>query len=225
MPRRFDLETMVSYCKRRCDMEGQLSISDAEWKFMIGTVWAELTSEVSATGMRYFETTANKTIDGTDWAEPSNHLSTVGVDEIMPGGRRRALYEAMAQERNRWSGITGASAVAYAIVDDVIKLYPTPPNGQVYQIIYIQQPHQLHELADDYVIDVVTPDGEAFLLWGVAVAAIHKRDGDVSVARAEKEAARERLRNWAVMRSMHAPRRRMSMDAEMFGESDWEIVG
>jgi hypothetical protein len=60
----------------------------------------------------------------------------------------------------------------WELVDDTIHLYPTPPSNQLYELRYVPQPPDLSTFADSDVIDVVTPDGDAFLVWGTVVMAL-----------------------------------------------------
>jgi hypothetical protein len=197
-------------------MENQEGISDTEFKQYISTTYAELFSIVAESGLRYFETTETYAVDGSDsYFEPDNHMSTVGMDRIVNAqGERRELTEIMAQERNRFAGLTG-EAVAFAFVDDQVYFYPNPSSG-TYELIYVQQPPDLSDGDDADNIDVVTPDGEAFILWGVAVQALAKEGSDVSIARAEREEARERVFNWATLRSLNSPRRRNVASSEVY---------
>lgn len=231
MPRRFTLGELVTLCKQRIDREYDEAISDTEWKWMISTQYGELYSIVAESGMRYFETATVLTTDGSSYvAEPSNHLATIGIDYLIDGtttGKRRELREIMAQERNVFAGQTGV-AQAYALVDDQIRLYPIPPTGQKYELIYIPQPPKLGDQADGYAVDVVTADGEAFIIWGVAVQALRKEDGDLRDAKQEREEARARIADWAAMRAFHEPRRRMPGDDMLGGWSDpaeWRTGG
>lgn len=214
MARRFTLGDLVLRAKQRVDMEGQGLIGTTEWKGLISTQYAELYSVVAETGLRYFETVAAIATTGltASYQEPADHMATVAVDRIVNAqGERRELQELMAQERNRFAGLRG-DAVAFAHVDDQIILYPLPPAGQTYQIVYVPQPPDLTAYEDATLIDLVTPDGEAFLLWGVAVMALAKEESDTATARGERDAARERIYTWAVMRSINNPRRQMTMD-------------
>lgn len=179
---------------------------------MISTVYAELFAAVAETGMRYFEATSTITADGSDsYPEPDNHLSTIGVDIIVnTAGERRALRELMAQERNRFAGLTG-EAVAWAHVDDQFVLYPKPSTG-TYEIVYVPQPPDLTSSLDATLVDVVTPDGEAFLYWGVAVLALAKENSDASLARAERDQAKGRVVTWATLKALNNART-MSTDS------------
>lgn len=195
-------------------MEGQENISTTEWKQYISTSYAELFSLVAETGLRYFEATETITATGADsYTEPAAMMSTIGVDYVVNAqGERRALYELMAQERNIYRGLTG-EAVAYELIDDQMYLHPKPTSG-TYKWLYVPQPPDLSSSADATVVDVVTPDGEAFLVWAVAVQAKEKEGTDSSTARQERELARERVLQWATLRMLNGARRRMVDDQE-----------
>lgn len=222
MPRTFTLGALVTKCQRLCDMENQELISTLEWKESISTCYAELWSMVSETGLRYFEATESITATGAEsYTEPTAMMSTVGVDFVVSAqGERRALYELMPQERNLYRGLTG-EAVAYELVDDQLFLHPKPSSGS-YKWHYVPQPTDLSASADATTVDVVTPAGEAFLLWSVAVYAKEKEGTDSSVARQEAEKHRERVVQWATLRAMHNARRRMVDDSPgPFDAADW----
>lgn len=229
MPRRIEMGTVVERCQRRADLENDGHISDGEWLALISEQYGELFALVAETGLRYFEYTSILTTTGASYvSEPSDHLATVRIDYLVNGtvtGERRQLDEIMPQEQARWSGVTGSEARAYALVDDRIYLYPTPLTGQSYEILYIPQPPDTSSFASDDCLDVVTPDGESFLIWGVTVKALAKSESDVRLAIAEREASRERLTAWATMRAFSQPRRLVSgsFDGPMSGydPADW----
>jgi hypothetical protein len=193
-------------------MENQGHISTSEWKEMLSTAYAELYAILAESGMRYFETEATVTTTGVaSYALPAGHLSTVGVDYLVSAstGERRQLEELMAQERNMFTGAGASWASAYALVGSNLVLYATPPTGQTYYHIYVPQPADLSAAADATSVDVVTPDGEGFLTWAVAVMALAKEESDAGLARAEREAARNRVMEWSALRSLNTPRRRV----------------
>lgn len=223
MPRRYDLETLVERCKQRCDKENDDHIADAEWAALISEQYGELFEIVSGTGLRYFETVYEFTADGSDsYDEPDDHGKTVGVDRVASDGTRVALRPLMAQERTRYGGATG-DACEYAIIDDQVFLYPKPSSGD-YEIIYIPQPPDISAYADSDMIDVVCIYGEAFLIWGVAVKALAKSEGDLRAAMAERDRAGARLMEWAAERDANEPRRRVLDTEYMDGwgrDPDW----
>ncbi len=220
MTRNVTLGTLVTRCQQRADLENNDHIATAEWKSLISEMNGELQLLVAETGMRYFETEAN--ISLSTFALPSDHLATIGVDFVVDvAGRRRQLAEIMVQERTFVIGQTG-EAYTFAIVAQTILLYPVPSTG-TYKHIYIPQPPDISAAADATNVDVVTPDGEAFLIWGVAVKALAKSESDVRLAIMERDQARERLRTWAQLRSYITPRRRITVnpDHENFEEGGW----
>lgn len=207
MPRRIAMSVLRTRCKRRADVEFDEHISDAEWNALISEKYGELYGLVCEAGLRYFETTSAITATGaTSYTEPSDHLATIGLDYLGSSGTRRRLKELMVHERDRLAGQTG-DALGYTLVDDQIYLYPNPSSGS-YQLLYIPQSPDLSSYADGDLVDVVNPDGEAFLIWGVCVLAKSKSESDVSLAMAREDDARERLQVWAVNRSMSEGRRR-----------------
>lgn len=210
MPRRHQMSTLVTRCKRRADKESDPHISDAEWKALISEQYGDLYSTVAATGLRYFESEWTITANGeTSYAEDAAVQAIVAVRYVVNSstGETRDLQEIMMQETSVWSGLTG-EAYAWAHVDDKIYLFPKPSSG-TYKVAYIPQSPDLSDYVDADVVDVVTPDGEAFLIWGVAVKALAKSQQDVTLAIAEREAARVRLAEWATLKAFNSPRRRV----------------
>jgi len=185
-----DLRTRI---QRRCDKESDPSVQTPEWNALISEQYGELWSIVAQTGLRYFETVATYTTTGALYVtEPSDHYETVDVRRVYPNGTRSSLSEAMEQEVAQLQGVPG-DAYKYSLIDDRLYLYPTPPAGQVYEMLYVPQPTDLSTYTDGSVVDVVTPDGEAFIVWGVSIKAMHKSESDVSLAVMEREAARIRF--------------------------------
>jgi hypothetical protein len=162
--------------------------------------------------MRYFEKEHQITTDGSNhsYLIPDNFLSLIGVDfEVNANnGERRPLQPLMVQQRNAFTGVGGSTeSVYYSMIGDKLRLYPKPVSGQVYHLVYIPQPTDLTSSSDNTEVDVVTPDGEAFLLWHMAFRALAKEESDTRVASQEREAARERLYNWAALRALNEPHR------------------
>lgn len=229
MARTFTVTQLITRAQQRADMESSSFISDAEWKTMLSTIYGEFYGILAESGMRYYESEDTVTTDGSStYALPADHLATVGVDYLSGSTQRRDLAQFMAQERNVFSSQQGASeALAYALIGSNIKLYPTPPSGQTYYHVYVPQPTDLSSADDADNVDVVTPDGESFITWGLSVLALSKEESDVRGAVMERERARERVQNWAALRAMHTPRRRIVDDSgglyrAGYEEGDWE---
>jgi len=222
MPRLYTLTNLIKRCKRRCDMENDPSIADDEWADLISEAYGELYTIVYESGLQYFERVLKVTSTGAQTiGEPIDHLSTVDVLYLIDPTvlRYRALRELMAQERAgasgiaSWSFTANGAATAFALVDRLIYLYPTPPAGQVYEIRYVPQPPDFTEPAN---LDVVTPDGLAFLIWNVAVMADSKSEVDATLAATRLEQARDRFTEAVGLRALNAPRRRV-VDIEADG--------
>jgi hypothetical protein len=222
MARNLTIATLITRCKQRCDREGDSHISDSEWQSLISEKYGELYLAVAESGMRYFETEATLTLAATI-ALPSAHLATLGVDFVIDSaGRRRPLTEIMHQERPQMLGETG-EARFYALVGQNIELYPLPSTG-TYKHLYVPQPTDVSASATSTSLDVVTPDGETFLINAVAVPALGKSESDVRLARIERDEAKERLVEWARLRSFATPRRLVRIEPGLprdFEQGDW----
>lgn len=227
MARTFTLLSLVTRCQQRCDLENSEIIGAAEWKSLVSLAYAELYSILVASGMRYFETTATVTADGSaSYALPNDHMSTVGVDRVLVSSRYE-LVEVMAQERNITSGLTSGDACFYALVGANLKLFP-PPSSGTYEHVYVAQPADLSSGADDDEIDVVVPSGEAFVVWHVVVNAKTKEESDVGGSLAERERARTQVTEWSTLRAINTPRRRIvDRDPYIYGreEGDYNRSG
>jgi len=211
MARTFTLLTLVNRARKRVDMENDDSISLSEWKEMVSEMYAELHAVIVETGARVFEATQNLTAGST--ALPADHLSTIGVDYVYDttADKRRALDELMVQERNELRGLTGESQF-YAHEGANIVLYPTPIAGQTYKHLYVPIPTDYSASADGTAIDVVTPHGDQFIIWGVTMLACHKVERDPRDAERHFEKYREKVTEWGVLRFLHATRRQVVRD-------------
>jgi hypothetical protein len=217
------MATLVDRCRKRCDKNGDESLSDSDLKTLISEVYGELYSTVAETGHRYFETSSTITTTGAaSYSEPSDHLGTVRVERVTntTTGETSPLREVGPQEQCYWNGSTGTARV-FALVDDQLYLYPKPASGETYHILYIPQPPDLSTYADADVVDVVSPAGESFLIWGVAAIAKGQTEGDVNLALQQKEKARELVLEWAVLRSFQ-----VGIPREIANADEWsDYVG
>lgn len=208
---------IITRGRQRCDQENRDVLSAAEWKANFSTCWGEFYSILVESGLRYFESedTITTTASTSTYALPSDHLTTIGVDRLVNSttGQRYELKQLMAQSRNAYTSLGGASeSWAWAMVGSNIKLYPTPPAGQTYYHVYVPQPTDYSSSDDSVVIDVVTPDGEAFLIYSLAAYGAMKEESDASLFQQEREAARARVQNWATLRALNEPRVRVVVD-------------
>lgn len=209
MPRLLLMGDVVLRCQRRADMEFAGLIQPPEWKSLISEQYGEMYSIVVQAGYRYFEASATITATGAaSYPLPSDHDCSIGIDRVLDAsGRTDQLDEMMIQERNYWAGQTG-DAVAYSVVAQTVVLFPRPTSG-TYAHLYVPQSPDLSALADTSTIDVVTADGEAFLINGVAAKALPKSGSDTRDAVAERDAARVRFAEDVTLRALINPRRRI----------------
>ncbi len=205
----------------RADKAEDDHILGPEWRALISEVWgADVFQVVADTGLRYFETTTSLTTDGAAYvAEPDGLAKVIRLDYIDDADRRTELQELTSHEEGSLAGLTGTVARWFALVDDRIYLYPTPASGQTYEILYIPQAPDVSGYADDACIDLVSADGEACVVWGVAGIAKVKSSQDASIHMSKQEQHRDRLQGWAADRMITQARRRPAADeyAERFG--------
>ena len=216
MPRLIDMSALVLRSKQRADKVGDDHIGGSdtsEWNRLISEVWgADVFSVVAGTGLRYFETTADLVSDSDAYLdEPTNCLSVIRLNYVGTGGIESELDEVNAYEESffKTSTQTANPSRYFALVDNRIYLYPPPASGKTYRLTYIPQAPDVSGYASDACVDVVTPDGEACLIWGVAALARAKASQDASFHMQQSEKYRERLIGWAAERVMAQPRRRV----------------
>jgi hypothetical protein len=225
MPRYYTLSDLIKRAKRRCDMENDPSIAEDEWADLLSEAYGELYTIAVESGMQYFERSRQYTATGApSIGEPLDHFSTVQVAYLVDPVALRyiGLRELMAQERTQMSGLTlsGASfARAFSVVDRLIYLYPTPPAGQIYELRYVPQPPDFDITVPTMQVDVIAPNGLAFLLWNMAVMAAAKTEVDPQLASARLEQARDRFTTDAVQRALTATRHRV-IDVEVSAADD-----
>ena len=207
--RLYALSDLRLRCKQRCDKETDAHISDAEWNRLISEMYGEIFSVVENAGMRHFESTQTlNTTGGASFALPYDHLATIDVEFVWDpvNNMRRRLRRMNVQERTRWMGLQG-DARRYELAGQNLTLYPTPPTGSTYVHTYMPQAPDLSTAPDNTMVDLVSAEGEGFLMWGVAVKALAKSESTTELAMMEREAARERFATWCSLRSFNdAPR-------------------
>lgn len=220
MPRNVTMLKLESRCRRRADLENEEHIDTEEWRELISEAWGELHGIVADAGLRYWETATTLSSDGTnELAEPADIRSLIGIWYVESSGKRYQLRPALPQERGVLSGSTGSRAKRYEFRDDTFFLYPTPPTGQSYELLYVPQATDLSEYADDDLVDCVTAEGEAYVIWATLVKAKSKSESDVRLAVGERDRLAKIVEQWAINRMMIEPHRRIVSDAD-FPEGD-----
>lgn len=222
MARNLLMQDIVLRAQRRIDREGDSTIAPTEWKALISEQFGHLYSNVVKAGHSYYDTTSTITANGaTSYALPSDTDQIIGVDRVLATGQVYQLDDLMVQERNAFAAMTG-DACAYRIVAQTVVLLPRPLTG-TYTLWYVPQSPDISALADTSNVDVVTSDGEAFLLYGVAAKAAAKLREDPSLHLAERDAAEQRFLEDVAQRALMNPRRRVVMRSPILdgGLGDW----
>ena len=226
MGRNVSVDDLVLSCQQQVALENHTVIERPEWLRHISRAYGELWTITFESGLQYFETSQQFTTDGTlnYLAEPSNLLSLVGVSfiEDAASGAFADLRALQPQERSRASRLVGPWGAArfYAHVDDRIYLYPKPLVNQVYEVRYVPQSPDLMTFDGDMCVDVVTPDGHDFLIWGVAVRVSGKTEAEAMLFASERNDARKRFAESVRQRALTAPRRLIVEDDVMTSDED-----
>lgn len=224
MARSFTVSELITLAKQYADQVGESFVSDAEWRAYLSAGYAQLYSALVRSGMRYFESEQEIESDGDatgDYALPSDFLSVCEVYRLLDGtstGRRQRLSEVMTQARSRYAGVSGSEATGWSLVGANLRLHPSPPSGQLYSLVYVPQPTKIATdgSSDSESIDVVTMDGEQYLLWYAVFQARDKGDENVMNAMRERDSALERVKEWATLRALNSPREPMVLE-----DLDW----
>lgn len=224
MPRRFTMAALETRARQMTDAENDGHVTQAYIFNQISSLYGELWGTVAETGYRYFERrtviASGASVGGANVLdEPDDHFATVRLAYLEPTTLRpRVLTEIMPQEQDlmTFGQGTGAWAQYFELVDDQFLLYPLPPAGQSYELRYVGQPPELSTFPSDTLVDVVTPDGETFLVNGLAVAIKQRQEKELIGFLKERDRAKERLVEFATMRSLHQKRRQV-----VEREDDW----
>jgi hypothetical protein len=215
LARSFTIANLVTLAKQYADQEGQGFVADSEWQKYLSTAYAQLYSVLAASGLRYFETTQSLTAAST--ALPAGHMTTLGVFYVN-GSQLEPLEELMFQDRHHIVGGSSSRAYFYELAGSNIVLQPAYTTGQTYTHYYIPQPTDYTSSITSTSVDVVTPDGEDFICWSMAARALLKQESEAAGgAIQERELARARVEEWAVLRQLHSQRRRVVDDMANWG--------
>ena len=231
MPRLITMANLVSRAQKRCDMENNGLIDQSvggEWYSIASSAFGELYMLIAESGMRYYETATRFTPSGATIAQPSDLLASIGLDWIVntTTGERRELRELMVQERAQYAAARSGDSVAYSLAATTFTIWPDPTGtNRTFELIYIPQPADLATLGASSTVDVVTADGEEFVIWAMAVKAIAKQEADPQLAISERERFRAQVLEWATLRAFNNPRRRQVREDGGYGmgwdSSDW----
>ncbi len=232
----FTVGEIITAAKVQADMEAvgdeEAFITDAQWKEWMHSAMGKHHLEAVNSGMRYFET--NLAIAGSELDDdgygggsidlPDDYFVHVGCDR-QESNRWVNMFELMSQERNYTTGTSLNRPIAFAVIGQKLHIYPKPPASTQLRFIYIPQAPKIRGAADAFRVDLITPDGEEFIIWSLVVRALAKEESDTADARMERSAALEALREWLVNRAIQSPRRRQVEADPMstpYGDSRWD---
>lgn len=225
MARSFLLSALVTRVRQLTDTENGAP-ADTEIKQYISTMFAKLHDIHVDSGHMYFKSTQSIAADGTaDYALPTDFRAALRVDYQNATNDWTALEEIMSPEENAAQKSGYSRSMYYYIAGGYTYLYPIPPSGQTYRLVYTAQPTDLSASADATSVDVISPAGEDFIVWGAAVYLKHKEESDTTVAERNRDRAEENLREAAVMMALNNPRRHQLGGLVVGLEGDWPYRG
>lgn len=207
MARNFPIAALILKGRRRCGQEKRDLLSAAEWQDELSTICSEFQGLIVDSGARIFESEDTIAATGASGYDlPADFLGEVGVDRLV-GTRREHLTPLLVQERNHTNSATG-DARYYSIVGSQIRLFPNPASG-TYYLIYAPQCPDYSESATSTEIDVITPAGENFFTWSLALVGGIKEESDLTpYYEKQVEKYRKQVEKWAMQRMLTAPTRR-----------------
>lgn len=204
MARNFTIAALIAKGRRRCGQENRDLLSAGEWQEELSTICSEFQGLIVDSGSRVFESEETITATGASgYALPADFLAEVGVDD----SDGNHLTPLLVQERNHTNGATG-TARYYSLVGDEIRLFPNPASG-TYTLIYAPQCPDYTVIADTTEIDVITPAGENYFTWSLALVGGVKEESDLTpYYEKQVEKYRRKVEKWAAKRMLTAPVRR-----------------
>lgn len=201
------VSAIISRVRQRAGLEGDTHVSDAEIQTAISSQYGEMRMLVDSAGLRYDETSATITATGaSSYTLPTDHLALIRISEVDANGRNpRRLREVQVQdEEHPLLGQTGR-AECFAVIGQTIEFYPNPSSGY-FKHRYVPQPTNIGAVATTTSVDLVSPDGEEFVIEGVCCKILRKSETDTQGFILARNEARERLKDWAMARSLVTPR-------------------
>lgn len=208
MARNFTIAQLIAKGRRRCGQENRDVLSASEWQDELSTIYSEFHGVIVESGARVFESEQTITASGVAAYDlPADFLAEVGVDREISGAKREHLVPLLVQERNHTQGRNG-NARYYSLIGEQIKFFPNPNTG-TYYLTYAPQAPDISLSADSTEIDVITPAGENFFTWSLALAGGAKEESDLTpYYEKQAEKYRKQIEKWANQRMLTAPVRR-----------------
>lgn len=200
------LTSLLSRVRERADMVGSSFISDArltdwinEGNQKLHGMLVEALGEDYVSSSQAFTTVANQ----TDYNLPASFYKLQGVD-LEQHGVMRALRRYERSERNAFRELHVNTIPRYAVVGNVLRLYPVPEAGLTGAIIYAPEATLLSTGTDS----VSYPNGwEKYVVIDAAIQALMKEESSVTALVAERERIEREIRDAKETRDMATPKR------------------
>jgi len=178
-------------------MENSSFISDSEWYQYIDASYGELYDLLVRAQPDFY--TKEATIVGvtgtSDYAAPSDHYGTVGIDYI-DGDNRRELRHISGVERNAFdygSGNGPSQGYHFVYGSDstvLVRLLPSPTTGETYRHRYIKNPSE--DNGGTRTIDGIS-GWEEYIVLDVAIKAMTKEESPTGALEKQLERMTARL--------------------------------
>lgn len=185
--RTYTIAQLITRIRAVADINGtDVFVTDAELQVQMDEGYSELVDILARASIHQFETSYSFTTTGaTDtYAIPSDHYKSLAVDYKYATDRYVKVDPLMFEERNNFMlGING-SARGWRLVGENIVLYPKPPSGQVYRLIYIPAPANISTSSTSTTIDGIA-GWEEYIVQYVVRFVKTKQEDDAGVAKAQ----------------------------------------
>lgn len=214
--RNFTLAQLRTSVRQRADVENDNHLSDAEVNGYISASYAWLYDLLVNSGFPYFE--CSQTITTTGASQYALHAAFYRILLVryqVDSDNWDPVVEANPHIINYVSS-SGGRASWFRQVGNCVVLYPTPPSGQTYQVVYIPAAAQL--TTDTQQVDGVN-GWEELIIIDAAIKCLRKKRDDTADHERDRKMLVKRITDYAADRVMTSARGPVP-ESEMFYDSD-----
>lgn len=208
MPRLFTLAQLRQRLRELTDTETSRHFTDTELNSRLSASYAKYHAKLVRAGLGYFTEVPVQftSAGGANITLPADFFAFLRVDYQLNVETWDPLEEVPIQEIHRYLP-SAARAFGYRLTGPLaLTFYPTPPSGQVYRYIYIQNAADL--TTDGQTVDGVAGWEEAILFDAALKALMKENEGDAPpLIVAERNALDARIDEEAEMRNLATNRR------------------
>lgn len=186
MARSFTLAQIRTAVLGLCDAENDGNLVTAWLNTAISSSYSELVDLLVSSGLFYFRSTATLSYSAVTGlaALPADFLATVSVWYEKDASRRLPLRAVSIRDAWKFKKTSVSRAFCFETVGTNIQLYPPPPSGQTYTLIYVP-------CAADLTSDGQTVDGvqgfEELIVVDAAIKVGIRQETDVQVLLGRKQ--------------------------------------